>query len=205
MDIFDEIFRSPAAYEPPAEAAARLQEIAARRPLRVLDLGANIGLFAVDVLSRYPLAEVTSYEPDPENIRVLERCAGLNGVQKWVIVQGCAMSSDGSARITAGNFADSYVSDFGVEVVGVDVLPLFRGYDYVKMDIEGSEWAILGDERWADAMGSVAVLALEWHERGCSAINPRAAAIAAVDAAGFSFDASTPEWHHGTIWGWRSQ
>jgi len=123
MWVFDEIFRPPLAYEPPPAAAEALQDIAMRRPLRVLDLGANVGLFAVYVLSHYPGSEVTSYEPEPENLRVLARCAARNGAAKWEVVQACAMTIDETTRITPGRAAHSYIDKLGVEVTGVDVLP----------------------------------------------------------------------------------
>jgi FkbM family methyltransferase len=204
LEIFDEIFRLPAMYEPPAPPAALLRSIHARRQLRILDLGGNIGLFAVDAFARYPSAAVTSYEPDPANVRVLSRCSTANSSKTWTLVQACATSSNERLRLAAGRFADSYVSDSGLDIPGVDVLPLLHHYDYIKIDIEGSEWPILRDERWAHAMRSVAVVALEWHERGCTARDPRGEAITAVGGAGFTVAASDPGWDHGTIWGWHA-
>lgn len=203
MEIFDEVFRPPMIYEPPPAPAEALRRIAAGRSLRVLDLGANVGLFAVYALSCYPEAEVASYEPEPGNIRLLERCAAKNDAGKWDLVHACAMTMDETVRITLGGFADSYVTDAGVEVAGVDVLPLLGGYDFVKMDIEGSEWPILHDPRWPDAMRDVAVFVLEWHDRGCSVADPRAAAIAAIEAAGLVAEPGPPGWDHGVVWGWR--
>jgi len=204
MGVLDEIFGPPQVYDPPPAAAEALHGRATMgRPLRVLDLGANVGLFAIYVLSHYPGAEVTSYEPEPDNLRVLARCAARN-VANWDIVQACALTSPGTVRITPGRFGHACVSDYGVEVAGVDVLPILAGYDFVKLDTEGSEWPILQDERWPDATRDVAVLALEWHKRGCSSKDPHAAALASVEAAGFDTASSPPGWDHGMIWGWRS-
>jgi FkbM family methyltransferase len=204
MEIFDEIFGRMRAYEPPAAAAARLSEISAGRPLRVLDLGGNIGLFAVDVLARHGRAEITSYERDPTNMPILRRCVAANEAEGWSVVQACAMPRDGTVRLAAGNFADSYVNDSGIVVTGIDVLPLLGMYDFVKIDIEGSEWPILNDDRWPEAMQNVAVLVMEWHKRGCPSADHRTAAISAVTAAGYTFHASDPGWDHGLIWGWRA-
>lgn len=214
MEIFDEVFRPPLDYEPPAAAATALSEVStsrtrhrasAREGLHVLDLGGNIGLFAVDALSRYPAARVTSYEPDPQNLRVLKRCTEVNPGASWELVHACAMTTDESVKIAAGEFADSHVSDSGVEVAGVDILPILGGFDFVKMDIEGSEWPILLDQRWPEAMRDVTAFVLEWHERGCPAENARGTAIAAVEAAGFTVAAGLAGWDHGVVWGWRSR
>jgi FkbM family methyltransferase len=199
MEIFEEMF-SKGAYTPPGPAAARIAELT--RPLRVLDLGGNIGLFGVDALIRYPGAEITSYEADPTNVPVLQRCVDLNA-GAWRVVQACAMARDGVARIDSGNFADSRVGDDGVEVRAIDVLPLFGDFDFVKMDIESSEWPILTDERWPSAMRDVALFVLEWHQHGAPQPDARSVAVAAVRAAGFEIDASPPGHDHGVIWGWR--
>lgn len=203
LEVFDEIFRPPLAYEPPPAAAEALQHIAGRRPLRVLDLGANVGLFGVYILSRYEGAKVTSYEPEPSNLVVLSRCAALNVAASWEVVHACAITNDGIAQVTPGRGAHSCIVDVGVEVAGIDVLPFLADYDLVKMDIEGSEWPILRDERWPDAMREVAAFVLEWHERGSSAQDPRSAALAAVEAAGYSCASSPYGRDHGMIWSWR--
>lgn len=201
-EIFRELFGAPRAYDPPPGAADALRALTDTGHLRVLDLGANIGLFAVDALARYPGATVTSYEPEPENFDVLARCANLNPAAEWEIVQACVLTNSDPVMITPGGFADSYVSDFGVEVPGVDVLPLLPNYDFVKMDIEGSEWPILRDERWPNAMRGVAAFVLEWHERECPTPDPRRTAIKAVEAAGFAYESTAPG-DHGVVWAWR--
>jgi FkbM family methyltransferase len=202
MAIFDEVFRSPFGYEPPPAAASALRDIEATRPLRILDLGGNVGLFGVFALSRYPTAEIMSYEPEPDNLRVLKACVARNPGANWTVVQACAITADGVVQITPGGFADSHVSDSGVDVPGVDVLPLLGDHDFVKMDIEGSEWPILLDPRWPDAVRDVAAFTIEWHERQ-GPTDPRSAALAAIEGAGFTCVASPPGWDHGNIWGWR--
>jgi FkbM family methyltransferase len=205
VDILRELFQPPGAYEPPHEAADVLRRISTLRPLRVLDLGANVGLFGVDAFARYPQAEVTSYEPDPGNFPLLARCAGLNPDENWTVVEACVGVADGIVRMAAGNYADSHVSDVGTEVLAVDVLPLLPSFDYVKMDIEGSEWPILTDPRWVEAMREVAAFTLEWHIRGCPSGDPHALAATAVASAGFTVDPGVRGWDHGNAWGWRQE
>ncbi len=204
MEIFDEIFRPPPMYELPHGAATALAAVAAQRPIRILDLGGNIGLFGVDALVRYPSAEVTSYEPDPANLEILRRAVEANSGRRWTVVEACALASGGPVRIDSGRFADSHVSDVGTPADGVDILPLLDRYDYIKMDIEGSEWLILTDSRWSDATPHTSVLVLEWHQVECPVPDGRAHAIAAVSAAGFTWQASEPGWPAGLIWAWRS-
>jgi hypothetical protein len=78
------------------------------------------------------------------------------------------------------------VSERGIEAEGIDVLPILKDYDYVKMDIEGSEWPILSDPRWVEAMREVSVFVIEWHAQEGVAGDHRAAAVTAVRRAGFA-------------------
>jgi FkbM family methyltransferase len=202
--VFAELFRAPMAYEPPSPVAVALGQIANRRGLRVLDLGGNIGLFALYTFVRYGGAHVTSYEPEPDNLAVLRECARLNHFARWDIIHGCATATDGVVSITPARFAHTAVASTGLEVPSVDVLPLLDRYDFVKMDIEGSEWQIIRDERWPGAMQDVTALVLEWHDRASRVAEPCAAALARLHAAGFNTWAGPDGTSHGVIWAWRS-
>jgi hypothetical protein len=118
---------------------------------------------------------------------------------EWTVVEACAMASAGRVHVDTGNFADSRVSERGIEAEGIDVLPILKDYDYVKMDIEGSEWPILSDRRWVEAMREVSVFVIEWHAQEGVAGDHRAAAVTAVRRAGFTLEASLPGWSHGLI------
>jgi len=83
-----------------------------------------------------------------------------------------------------------------------DVLPLITGADVVKMDIEGGEWEILHDPRFAANPPRAVVL--EYHPGRCPERDPRAAVERALQVAGLTV---APIWHaddgHGMVWGWR--
>lgn len=203
LGVLTEIFKEPRAYEIPGAAAAALSALTARRPLRILDLGGNIGLFALDALSRYPSAEVVSFEPDPANYAILSYCATINQA-RWEVVEAAAAASNGTLRFSA-DFCHSKVSTSGIEVPAVDILPIIEGFDYVKMDIEGSEWRILNDPRWADAVSGVTVFVLEWHEQGDGGDDARGIALKALESAEFIVEGDPPgDYPHGVFWAWRS-
>jgi FkbM family methyltransferase len=205
IEIFDEIYVGPHEYEPPSEVVHILASVS---DLRVLDLGGNIGLFGAWFLARYPDSTVTSVEPDPQNLPVLRRCVSLHDAHRWTVVEACAGTSQGSAQFASGNYADSYVTDGGsngqptISVPVMDVLPLLRETDFVKMDIEGSEWPVLLDDRLPSMTARVIVI--EWHQRGCPEPNGYDLAHNALTAAGFTLRGDRPEIpHHGMLWGWR--
>lgn len=200
VDIADEVFVGVPCYQPPREVARLL---AGHRGLRILDLGGNIGLFGAYVLSRHPTAHITSYEPDPANARVLERTIALNPQARWTLEERCVGIAPGDVRLAAGRYADSHVTDDGgITVKSVDVFGLLDAADWVKMDIEGSEWPILSDRRLEDARCTA--LVLEWHERNAPAGGAFNEAAARLRAAGFETTGDRGSDSHGVLWAWRT-
>jgi FkbM family methyltransferase len=169
-------------FELPAEAAARLPR---DRDLQLVDLGANIGLFAIALLAVRPRLQVTSFEPDPATAAVLRRTIGANDPERWQLVEACAAAADGVVRFESGQFGLSRVSDDGAgdELAAVDVLPYLADADVIKIDIEGSEWDILLDERFANVAADV--IHLEYHGRRCPDPDPRSLASGVLEGSGY--------------------
>ena len=112
---------------------------------RAVDLGANIGLFALWLTAERPGARLTVVEPDPGNADVLRRTCDLNALE-WEIVEAVAATHDGSAPFAAGRFSLSRVEDRAdlPHVRAVDAFGYLADADLAKIDIEGSEWDFLG-------------------------------------------------------------
>jgi FkbM family methyltransferase len=201
--VLDEIF-SQREYELPVQVRRVLDGLG--RPPRVADLGANIGLFGAWVLARYPDAVLVALEPDPENAAVLRRTIEANGrTSDWELLQACAAAEDGSVRFSPGSFTTSRAAEGpgAVTVSAVDVFPLLAGTDLVKIDIEGAEWSILGDRRFARLSASAIVL--EYHAEHCPEADPRTAATKALRSAGYQVESGPdkPTFDAGLLWGWR--
>ena len=203
VGIFAEVFIA-GEYDPPPAVAARLDGLG--RPPRILDLGANIGLFAAYCRERWPDAPITAVEPDPENLELLRATAAA---AKVVVVPACAATHEGTVRFVAGEFAESHVAAEGsgedtIELPSVDAFRFVQAADLVKIDIEGSEWGILADPRFEE-LGAEAV-AMEWHDIGCPHPDPRAAAHGALERAGFEvLCENRPLASNGTIWALRTR
>jgi len=209
VGVLDEVF-GQRQYDPPPPVAAVLDE---RSELEVVDLGANIGLFALHARARWPAAHITSFEPDPCNLELLERCHGANADRgPWRLVAAAAAVADGEQAFHAGRFACSALAAEGeapaenrppVRVPAVDALPALAGADLVKMDIEGGEWALLGDPRFAAA--GVRAVVLEHHPHLCPGPDPRAAAEGLLHAAGYATRSliERPD-RVGLLWAWRT-
>src|SRR5207253_4743815 len=92
LEIFHELVVADA-YHPPAPVIGLMTTL--RRPV-ILDLGANIGLFGVMSRAWWPAAQVIAYEPDRNNLEVLEHCRRLAGAeQAWRIVPAFAANENG--------------------------------------------------------------------------------------------------------------
>jgi FkbM family methyltransferase len=196
-------------YEPPPELAG---ELAA--PARILDLGANIGLFGAFAAARWPRARIVAYEPDPANALLLERAIAANRLaSRWRAHRAAVGASDREVRFAAGLNVDSHVLAAGPpQAHGApatiaarlhDVLDELADADLVKMDIEGGEWEILGDPRFA--AHPPRCLVLEYHPRGCPSARPRDAVLGLLAEAGLRTHSiwDAPD-GHGMLWAWRS-
>ena len=225
MWVLEEIFRF-GVYAPPPQVLERLR--AAPQPVRVLDLGGHAGYFVLYLLGLLGRATVVSLEPDPRNVRALRRTVQANGLgSSWTVIEAAAATADGRTHFESGfqlsrisapdsslaathdalNDVFPFLSGSAmldrrrVEVETRDALPLLADADLVKMDIEGGEWDILADARFAD-MGAAA-LVLEYHPRDGDVDAARAEAHRHLEAAGFRAGAEVPSHDAGLLWAWR--
>jgi FkbM family methyltransferase len=196
-------------YAPPPPLAARLDALEAPR---LLDLGANAGMFGVQALARWPGASCVGYEPDPANAAVHERVIAANGWEgRWELRRAAAGAADGTAAFVADQVALSRLAAVGgagtagsaIQVPVRDVLPEIARADLVKMDIEGGEWAILGDPRFIAAPPRA--VTMEYHPEGAPpGADPRRAAVARLEAAGLEVRETRRTAHGaGMLWAWR--
>ena len=205
VGVFHEIFHA-GIYAPPPEVEARLDALG--RPPRVVDAGGNVGLFAAWLLARRPGAEVTSYEPEPGNLAVLQACAARNAaLGDWAVVPAAVGTADGTAGFAGGMGAMSCLCEDGpLRVASVDLLARLGGADLLKLDTEGGEWPILQDPRLATA--GPPVLVLEHHPGGAPpGEDPGAAARRLLGAAGYAQVRAVPDPRTdgvGMLWAWRA-
>ncbi len=143
-------------YEP--EVCAQFRRVL-RPGMGVLDLGANIGFFALLAASLVgPDGTVLAVEPNPRNVRLLEASRRLNGFGQLSVLQVAAGSSHGllvlnssySNGTTAGlpDDVEGVLAAETVPALRIDgVIPADRRIDLIKIDVEGAEYpALLGCE-----------------------------------------------------------
>lgn len=201
--VLAEIFYS-SHYAVPDQVARVLDGL--NRPPALLDLGANIGLFGLWALDRFPGAEITAFEPDPTNAAIARRCIEASGAaDRWRLIEAAAADRDGRVSFLSGEFCRSRIEPQhgGLQVEAVDVFPYFEGIDLAKVDIEGGEWAILGDPRFRTL--DVPAVVLEYHSDQAPGPDPRGLALEAVRDAGYEaevVDEFGPG--QGMLWAWRA-
>jgi FkbM family methyltransferase len=211
--ILDEIF-SAGEYDLPPAVAAILDGLP--RP-RVVDLGANIGLFGVWLLTRKPDATIVAYEPDPGNAAVHARVIELNdAADRWTLRAAAAATAPGTLTFLSGLGSTSRALDDGVAggpegrgegetvtVPAVDAFDDLGACDLAKIDIEGGEWALLADERFGRL--PAAAVFVEYHPHGCPGDDPGAEAEQLVRAAGYAVHHAPKDIPgYGVVWGWRA-
>jgi hypothetical protein len=123
------------------------------------------------------------------------------------VVAAAAGVEAGQVEFAAGRFHASRVAQAGeheaIPVAAVDALALAADADLLKVDVEGSEWPILLDSRFASLPATV--VALEWHAHGCPGADARATAAAALEAGGFGLQDGPGDERSGHLWGWRDR
>ena len=226
MWVLDEVFRLRV-YEPPHEAAVPLRAL--DRPLRIVDLGANVGYFGVFAQELFPESSILAFEPDPDNARLLSNCIAANDLQdRWSVVQACAAISDGTLDFEssgplsrASAPSDPALGDVQTRISGVfpflegrplltprrvrvasrDVFPFLAGADLVKVDIEGGEWELLADPRFAGVEATAIVL--EYHPPYGPGDAAESVLRSAFAEAGYEIGEPVRDEDAGVVWAWK--
>jgi len=136
-----------------------------RSPTWIVDAGAYIGDTAAYFLSRFPEARLVALEPNAESYALAARNLAAYGARAVLLREGL-WSSEGSLA-SSGRSTSAFLGVEGETVAVTTVDALLRRFeipriDILKLDVEGSEAAILGDEahEW---LSRVDLLLLEPH------------------------------------------
>jgi FkbM family methyltransferase len=131
----------------------------------ILDCGAHIGLASLYFATRYPGARIVSFEADPCIADMLVFNIQSFGIDAAVRAEGKAVwIDDGGAPFSFTSDDAGYVSAAaGALVPTVRLRDLIDGQDVelLKLDVEGSEFALLHD--CDGALGGVSKMIVEVH------------------------------------------
>jgi FkbM family methyltransferase len=173
-----------------------LPPIELQRPRTILDLGANVGLTAAHYAALYPEARILGVELDPLAAAVARRNVQLWG-ERCTVLTGGAWTFDGEVsfeRLPTDEWAQhvSARSETSVQVPGFSIGTLVErlggAVDFLKMDVEGAEEALLTENtQWARRVTAIKV---EVH-RGPEALERCRAALIAL---GYTVRADAKHW-----------
>ncbi len=171
------------------------------RPL-IVDCGANIGVSALEWKSRWPMAELICFEPDPFAFKVLERNFDHNDLPGVTCVNAAVTHLDGPVDFygelkasgdARGNSIDpAWARREGTtktSVRGVRLSRYIRDRDvsFLKLDIEGAEQRVL--EEIVDCLPRIEAIYVEVHETDASVErNSVSAIIRLLSDAGFTIE-----------------
>jgi FkbM family methyltransferase len=117
----------------------------------VLDLGANIGLYAVPAGAAVaPGGRVYAFEPEPNNLSYLRRNLAENAIENVEVLPVCVGDRPGAITLylAEGGIGTHSIGKVGAQSIEVDVVcidDVLRDVvpDVIKIDIEGYEPAAL--------------------------------------------------------------
>jgi len=151
----------------------------------IMDLGANIGLASLYMLSKHPEAKLVAVEPDPGNFKLLTyNLKGSRFADRGCAIQAAVWSSSSPLEIEDSGSA-GHVNQYRVKpirekgqsrglVSGTTIQKIitvsgFETIDILKVDIEGAEVELLkGNVDWLDR---VKWMVIEFHEKSRSQCN----------------------------------
>jgi len=139
----------------------------------IIDIGAGLGDFAAYAAQRSPNGRVLAYEPFPESFALLQQNVALNNLSNVEARPYAIAAKPGSLalNIGRGEAVQHSTTQAGANTIDVQAITLPQVFDdhgldrcdFLKMDIEGGEYAIL---RGVDAslLKRVQLIALEYHD-----------------------------------------
>lgn len=139
----------------------------------IIDIGAGLGDFTAYAAQRSPNGRVLAYEPFPESFALLQQNVSLNNLRNVEAQPYAIAEKPGSLalNIGLGEAVQHSTTQTGAKAIDVQAMPLQQVFDehgldrcdFLKMDIEGGEYAILRGVD-ADLLKRVQRIALEYHD-----------------------------------------
>ncbi len=171
----------------------------------IIDCGANIGISVLEWKTRWPMARVLCFEPDPDAFRLLQMNIDENDVPGVECVHAAVTDFDGSCTLfgNLGKGADARGNSIRqawgarsgtstVEVACRRLAPFVaaRPVAFLKLDIEGAEQSVVHDV--SPHLGNVDAMYVEVHETDeLRPTNSTEQIVSMLSAAGFRIESES--------------
>jgi len=133
----------------------------------IIDCGANIGLSVLYFKTLYPDAEIVAFEPDPNIFAVLVKNVDSFQLNNTTLHEAAVWTSNGTLEFQveggmSGRIPKATDTTNLTKVQAIRLKDLLcRPVDFLKIDIEGAEGAVIRD--CADKLSLVKHLFIEYH------------------------------------------
>jgi FkbM family methyltransferase len=139
----------------------------------IIDIGANVGLFAIYASSINPGADIYAIEPFPRNVEHLQRNLVLNANRQVHVRPEAVSNKTGVAELffAPGDSSGCSLSQLKAQSCPVNVINVndlfdlckIEKCDLLKMDCEGSELVIL-EAMSSDMLAQIGAIIMEYHD-----------------------------------------
>ena len=142
---------------------------------RIVDVGGNVGYSLLFWCSSYPYARVLTYAP-PVHCELIKWHLQANGYSDRVtLLQAGAAGKDSNGVLVDDDIRSKIMKEGDsnprnrplLEIRAVDFFETvgIEPIDILKIDIEGGEYELLQDPRFAQVAGRSRCILMEWHKR----------------------------------------
>jgi FkbM family methyltransferase len=141
---------------------------------KIIDAGANIGLFSIAALQHFPESNIQAIEPDSSNCTQLKSNIRLNSLSDHVEVHECALwVRNARLNLIADNHWSMRVveasSESRADISGIPLKQLLErsqwtDIDLLKLDVEGTEMILFNDGDFTELLPKIKVIAMEIHD-----------------------------------------
>ena len=166
------------------------------RPV-ILDCGSNIGMAILFFKALYPHARITAFEPAPWACAAIEETIRANDLRDVSLHNAALAESDGTLELYhdpkhPGSAVMSVFQDRmpgeAVRVPAVRLSSYVKGpVDFLKLDVEGSELAVLRDLVASEAIAQIDQMVIEFHHHMSPQIDNMSECLAILERHGFGY------------------
>jgi len=135
--------------------------------LNIVDIGSHVGLTARYFNYRHPHSDITCYEPNPNTFLILKQ--NISKYKNIKAFNAAVHDFNGSSKLRLGDDAwgDSLLFKSSAPTIKVDVISASsvcsKHIDLLKIDGEGSEYAIMLDLDKTNIIKNVDNIVMEYH------------------------------------------
>jgi FkbM family methyltransferase len=132
----------------------------------IIDGGSNMGVSILYFKHVYPDSRVIGFEPDPAVFRILRENVDRNHLQGVTLIKAGLGKAKGRATFMTDGSAGGHLEEGGKGItVEVERLSdyLDETVDFLKLNIEGEELAVLQEVEESGKLGNLRELVIEYH------------------------------------------